>query len=523
MLMPIPSSLCCILLFAFAHWIVCGEEITVQYDLDLPDYQLVNVTTVTRGLATPIGVQIGTYQGQQGLFVTSFSESNIRFITTTSSCETRGNCPSVVVAGSGASGVTDGAFLTASFFDPSRILYVEELNVLIVTDRSSGYVRYLSFDDNQVRTMRTSEYGLPVVLVGNAVSDSFPEMDVKRYQNYFYFCDTRFVYNMTGADGSLRGALDNGILTQYTALKKWQLANDYDISTKKVYISSIEIDSKRQVIYVAFTFTRSAIVQMPLNCRGISDISIFSTDGIAYNIPQTYPKPRNGNIFSSPISGFALFTFPMAMHYDAGDDVLYWTEAYAHLATGSASGALGALAVRRVKFSTYEVDYYAGNVGTFRAVVGKTVGYKDGPVDKAIFRLPTSISFYSSTGLWGTGPLMYICDNGNGAIRRVATVVGTQSPTQVPTLSMRPTARPSISLPPTSLPTRRPTLSPTMIPSGTPTTPVPSSVPSSSHPSLEPTPEPTGVPTSMPSISLAPTLFHAPTGSPTELDGDCLE
>jgi hypothetical protein len=516
--------LCRVLVLAIAATAALfAEEITVQYDLNLPDYKLVNVTTISRGLSTPIGVELGTYQGQNGLFVTSFSESNIRFIPTTISCENAGNCQSVVVAGSGASGVTDGAFLSASFFDPSRILFVEELNVLVVTDRSSGYVRYLSFDDGQVHTMRTTEYGLPVVLVGNAVSDSFPEMDVKRLGNYFYLSDTRNVYNVTGADGTLRGALDNGILSPYSALKKWQLANDYDISTKKVYISSIEVDSKRQLLYVAYTFTRSAIVQMPVNCHGISDITIFSTDGVAYNIPQTYPKPRNGNIFSSPIAGYALFTFPMAMHYDSGDDVLYWTEAYAHLATGSLSGALGALAVRRVKFSTYEVDYYAGDVGTFRAVVGKTVGFKDGPVDKAIFRLPTAIAFYSNVGTWGTGPLMYICDNGNSAIRKVATVVGTKAPTQVPTTSMKPTFKPTISLPPTLPPTCSPTVAPSLIPTGSPTTPLPSSTPSSSPPTVSPTTLPTGIPTSQPSISHAPTIFHAPTGSPTELDGDCLE
>eukprot|EP00604_Paraphysomonas_vestita_P001481 CAMPEP_0174821890 /NCGR_PEP_ID=MMETSP1107-20130205/10998_1 /TAXON_ID=36770 /ORGANISM="Paraphysomonas vestita, Strain GFlagA" /LENGTH=910 /DNA_ID=CAMNT_0016039459 /DNA_START=897 /DNA_END=3629 /DNA_ORIENTATION=- len=213
----------------------------------------------------------------------------------------------------------------------------------------------------------------------------------------------------------------------------------------------------------------------------------------------------------------------MHLQYDGGDDVLYWTEAYAHLATGSATGALGALAVRRLKFATYEVDYYAGNVGTFRAVIGKTVGYRDGPVDQAIFRLPTALAFYSNLGIWGTGPLMYVCDNGNSAIRRVATVVNTRSPTVSPTISIKPTFSPTISLKPTPNPTSSPTNFPTTTPTGVPSTSVPSASPSSSHPTLFPTPEPTGIPTAIPTISLAPTIFHAPTGSPTELDGDCLE
>lgn len=504
---------------------VLSEDIVVQYDLNLPNNLLNNVTTVTRGLSTPIGLDIGKYQGNNGLFVTSFSDSNIRFITTNPTCETLGNCPSVVIAGStsGTTGFSDGAFTSATFSDPSRILFVEELNVLLVTDRGNGFVRYLSFDDRQVRKMSTAGYGLPVILVANAVSDSFPEMDVKRYGNYFYLSDSRFVYNITGEDGTLRGALDNGVLSQYTSLKKWQLLNDYDISTKKIYISSIAIDSRREVIYVAYTFTRNAIVQMPIRCRSSSDITILSTDGVVYNIPQSYPRPRNGNIFSSPISGYALFTFPMHLQYDGGDDVLYWTEAYAHLATGSATGALGALAVRRLKFATYEVDYYAGNVGTFRAVIGKTVGYRDGPVDQAIFRLPTALAFYSNLGIWGTGPLMYVCDNGNSAIRRVATVVNTRSPTVSPTISIKPTFSPTISLKPTPNPTSSPTNFPTTTPTGVPSTSVPSASPSSSHPTLFPTPEPTGIPTAIPTISLAPTIFHAPTGSPTELDGDCLE
>eukprot|EP01036_Dinobryon_divergens_P046522 gene46522-62225_t len=55
------------------------------------------------------------------------------------------------------------------------------------------------------------------------------------------------------------------------------------------------------------------------------------------------------------------------MHYDAIESTLYWIEVFAASASGTKSGALGAVAVRRLRFDRNIIDYYAGNVGSFRA------------------------------------------------------------------------------------------------------------------------------------------------------------
>jgi len=311
-------------------------------------------------------------------------------------------------------------------------------------------------------------------------------------------------------------------MTRYRALKTWQQANDYDISTAKIFISSIAVNTRTEELYVAYTFSRSAIVRMPLRCQSSSEVSVYVSDGVKYNIPQTYPRPRNGNLNSAKVTGFSLVTFPMHMEYDGDDNVLYWVEVYSHLSSGTSVGALGAVAVRRLQLDTLEVDYYAGNEGSFRSIIGRSTGYKDGFSNKAQLSYPVTLSFYSSTGKLGTGPQLYVADYGNSAIRRVSTWVDTPSPTLAPTISQRPTVAPTVSHRPTSSPTVAPTIRPTSPPSLFPTVAPSSSSPTSSAPTSSPTPLPSAEPTLAPTVSHAPTLQMAPTSIPTALNGDCL-
>ena len=503
--------------------VICDElELSRSlYDLNLPDKKSVNVTTIVRNLNTPVGIACGKFKGKTGVFVSSYGTSTINFVTTNLACERSGNCAMEWVAGKGVSGVTDGAFNVATFADPSRMVYVESLNTLIVTDRANGYVRYLDFNSQVVGTVMKATGGR-VSLLGSAVSDSNPELDIKVNGEYIYVSDSQNVYNITGDDGTLSRAFSYAVQRRYTALKNWQLANDYDITTRKVFVSSIAINNQNKVMYVAYTFARSAIVVTPLEPTSSASITILSSDGVVYNIPQTYPRPRNGNLFSAKVSGFALVTFPMHLHYDPDDNVLYWVEVYSHLSAGTSVGALGAVAVRRLKFSSNEVDYYAGDEGTFRNILGRTTGFRDGYSNRAQFSYPMSLAFYGSTGALGTGPQLYVSDYGNSAIRRVATVVNTGAPTLSPTISRQPTPAPSVSVPPSSAPTVRPSYSPSLSPTAAPSVHSPTFIPTTSSPTVDPTPSPTSSPTTAPTVSTAPTLALEPTAVPTLLNGDCI-
>lgn len=548
---------------ALAHVVCSSDEDLILsrslYDLNLPDKKVINVSTTYVGISQPVGIERGVFNGATGIFVSSFMTNKIHFIETSNGCEDTRTCTLKNVAGSGASGILNGPFGSATISDPSRMLYLSSLNVLMVTDRGNGLIRYLDFATSTMKTVVTPT-GSSITLLGSAVSDSNPELDIKMYGKHFYLSDSRSVYNLTGSDGTLAGALTGGVLTRYSALKTWQLANGYDISQHKIFIESIAVNSKTNMLYVAYTYERSAIVEVPLQCTSSSQIRVLASDNVVYDIPKTYPKPRNGMLNSVAIASFALVTFPMHMVYVAADDTLYWVEVYSHMSDNK----LGAVAVRRLRFTNTgtglngcscaelscncgEVDYYAGDVGTFRSYLGRAIGFKDGYSNVAQFRVPLTISVSSDS----VGPVIYVVDSENSAIRKVRTKVDTPNPTAAPTISHAPSHAPTVSHSPSRCPTtqptpapsvpptRAPTAQPTRVPSPHPVTASPSSsapsvAPISSAPTLAPSPVPSARPTHSPTHSHAPTEalapstaptveVHAPTAAPTSLDGECLD
>jgi hypothetical protein len=505
------------------------------YDLNLPDNKIINVSTIIRGVNRPIGIATGSYQNKKGIYMTSFVTSDIRFIETNSACEFTGTCQSILVAGTGFSGYKNGSLATATFSDPSRLVYVEEHNVLFITDRATGYIRYIDFNSNYVGTMTQSD-GTKISILPNTRPDNQPGTDIKYSNNYLYLTDGINVYNLTGSqtqtDSQLTSSYSSAILTSYSTLRQWQIINDYDSSNRKIYITSIAINSNKQVMYVSYALSRNALVTVPLHCKSSTEISILYSDNILWDSDKLfsigYPKPANGNLYTSPSvigTGFALVTYPMHLHYNHKDDTLYWTEIYSHLSSGTSVGALGAVAIRRLNFLTNEIDYYAGDQGTFRPILGRATGFRDGACDKAQFSYPMTIAFVEETSGVATslGPQIYVGDYGNNAIRKVATLVNTPTPTMTPTFSVRPTQQPTISLRPTLTPTRVPTLSPSQIPSALPSLEPSTSQPSTATPSSQPTGTPTGIPSSAPSLTMAPTRSMPPTSAPTELNGDCFE
>lgn len=512
-MLRIISSLLFISIAAYAS----GERRSL-YETDLFPNEIVAVSTTFKGIPNIAGVACGYYNSAEGVFASSFTTSKIYFVATNTNCEKSNTCSAVTVAGSTVDELNDGNFDSASFSDPSRMVYLHDLQMLYVTDRANGLIRFLNLATKVVGTVKYAS-GAKVYVVGGSIANNNPEIDIKRSGDYLYISDSRYVYNMTGVDGSLSSVNNNAKLSRYDLLTTWQKANSYDISTVKVFISSIAINEVEGCMYVAYTFSRSAIIKMPIQLSSSSDIVKMITDDVVYSIPQSYPIPRNGLLSSATVSGFSLVTFPMNMYYDSNDNVLYWVESYAHLAAGTVSGALGAIAVRRLRFGVSDgtVDYLAGNVGSFQRILGRSTGYVDGKDNVAVFSYPVSIAFKGSTASSGMGPLMYIADYTNSAIRKVHSYINTPTPSLQPTISKTPTVKPSVSRPPSCTPSVVPSSWPSPGPSDPPT------LDPSSFPTPAPVPVPSSEPTLQPSISFSPTDNMSPTVSPTMLNGDCLE
>jgi hypothetical protein len=459
------------------------------------DFTKVWVSTSFVGISNPYGIARGKYEGFEGLFLSTYKPSKIFFMRTDNGCEAAGSCSLVGLIDSGFSGVLDGPFSSATVSDPSRMVYVERggRRILFVMDRANGLIRCLDLDNKVVSTLRRAPGGSALAVSGSQLVDNQPELDIKVYGEFLYVSDTSSVYNITGTDGTLLGALTSAVMTRYSALKQWQILNDFErTSTRKVYVTSITINPVLESMYVSYTYQRHAIVEVKLRASSPSDVRIVTYDNKLWSPVTTVPRPANGNILNTPPAGFAWVTFPMHLHYDATDDVLYWTEVYAHFSTGTTLGALGAVAVRRLQFATNEVDYFAGNVGTIRSTYGKVTGYQDGPADTAQFSYPVSMLFVSSTASVDGGPKLYVVDTQNAAVRMVQRETNTPVPSAAPTVSSAPTA-------PTFQPSADPSAEPSMAPSAAPT-----------------------AATAPPTISMAPTKFVAPTSAPTVFNGECL-
>lgn len=465
--------------------------------IDYTDLARVDVSTSHKGLAHAYGLAAGDYNGNSGMYVSAFKPPAVYFMDTSTGCESTDTCELVQLVGTGVAGITDGAFAgdggtEASISDPSRMAYSADLNVVFVMDRTNGLIRYLDLASRTVGTVRSG--GSPIQIYGSKLPDNNPELDIVISGAHLYVSDSSWIYNITGADGTLAGVLTDAVITPYHALKAWQIDNGYERS-EKVYLTSLAVNENAGVIYVSYTYRRHAIVEVPIDVGSSNDISILTSDNVLWNPVQTVPQSVNGYVLDTPPSGYAYVTFPMHMHYDSETNGIYFVEVFAHFSSGTILGALGSVSVRRLLLDTLMVDYIAGFEGTFRPIYGRETGYVDGWAEVAEFSYPVTISFIGASVSGNGGLKAYVLDSQNCAIRKLEAITDTPYPTAAPTISMAPTT-------PTVAPTTGfPSFSPTNAPA---------------------TAEPTVSPTSAPSISLSPTVYSPPTNVPTELNGECL-
>jgi hypothetical protein len=491
-------------MFGYILWFtlvsVCVAGLDRELYLNGPNAARINVSTSYKGIPFVYGTVYGSYEGMNGLFISTFRPPAVYFMNTQNQCEETFTCTLVKLVGTSVAGIDDGNFYgfggsQASISDPSRMAYSAELNVVFVMDRSSGIIRILHLNSHTVTSVRTN--GLLVQVHGSQLPDNNPELDIKINGQYLYVSDSSWVYNITGADGTLAGILTNAIMTPYSALKQWQLMHNYDKSLNKIYLTSIAINAGIQMIYASYTYKREAIIMFPIELVDSSQVQILTTDGILWNPALSVPliEPE-GNLLSVLPSGYSFVGFPMHMQYDAGTNSLYFTEVFAHFSQGTVLGALGSVAIRRINLDSLNIDYFAGAIQTPRFVYGTPTGYLDGWADQARFSYPVTLEFVGSSASPNGGVKMYVVDSQNGAIRLIQSIPDTPRPSSQPTISFAP-----------SRPSHAPTLAaPTLHPTAEPSTGVP-----------------TIGPTFQPSISFSPTVFIPPTNQPTELNGECLQ
>mmetsp|Transcript_25399 Transcript_25399/g.37451 ORF Transcript_25399/g.37451 Transcript_25399/m.37451 type:complete len:769 (+) Transcript_25399:116-2422(+) len=448
-----------------------------------------SVGTVSRNISQPAGVEVGYFKGTYGCFVSSLSLQAIYFINAVTQQHN-------IVAGTPfTAGNLDGQLLFSTFSLPTRMAYDESNNRLFVTEKRSGLIRVLDFPSDQTRTMTTyvSGYQEVVQFQKNVQSGGyFPGLDVQISGDVLYVVDTVQLYAITSTNG-LRGVMENAIVTVYTSLSDYLSINGYPLSANlRSCIYSVAPDEKRKVLYVAISFAKNVILQVPMDTtEPYTSIIVLVGDEsrtFRWNVAGDTPPyalnglihthisssaSNDGNIGSS--SGIkhemsadgrvaaasedggeqeALLSFPIHIRVDSSGGVIYFTEAYPN--TMDASYLFGSLTVRRVDLNTGVVDTYSGidfsygdNTTTY-TLIGGPGGYVDSVVTSAEFAYPMSLCIYPSESERKSNKnsdsnfdALLVADMSNDAVRKVYAYMNTFSPTPSPTTELPPTPSPS--------------------------------------------------------------------------------
>lgn len=449
------------------------------------------------------------------------------------------------VAGGTTSGDNDGTFSinSASFNTASRMKYDSSSNILFVVSDSSNLIRLVDLTSQYVYTVSDSNNNRIVFSspAGYSSGGRYPGMDIDKVGSYLYVTDRRNIYNLTRVSGSSN--IYTYVRRRYTALNTFMTSNSWPSAT---YIFGIAAVESQQVIYATVSFSINVLLKIPMSASRASDIVILAGDqSQVYGGLGTYPTPYLKDGFGVN----ALLDFPSSIAYDPTSNSLYFTECFTEFDSSYSGLNEGSMTIRKYDINSGYVSKYVGyDFSQDRDVNGFYItngGYEDGWGGVAKFSYPLTIS-YASSKLGG--PILYIVDYFNNAVRTVYTAIGsipattTNTPTFKPTgfpvpVTARPsspTATPSFS--PSTFPSFQPSWTPTTLPSLSPSripTVLPSFIPSkkptflpsyspSNSPSFSPSCQPSFLPTLTPSSptqipSRLPSVFpsFSPTRSPT--------
>lgn len=441
------------------------------------------VQTVAQ-IQDPVGVEYGLFNGQSGLFVSSFALHDVFFYSYDQLNRYTPNhhfTPAKIVSGGGLDTDIDGSFEVASFGDPSRMSFDLDSNILYVASRLSMRIRAVHFGSKTVSTI-SSDAGEPLEfsIYGVAQFSDFPGLDVQLSNpDLLFVASSKMVSRVDKTDDFVWRKTD------YASLNEYLMYKEYPYSTSNIY--SIAPDNRNKILYIAVSEARNVILSVPFertNQLEPSYIKILA--GL-----EDHTWGGIGTSFPAIVSGKASETvlgMPMHLQYDATGNNLLWSEGVPVM-----DGIMtGSLMLRELDLGDPDrttsilagVNAFTASPIEISPYMGSTGDYVDGLASEAAFKYPISIVYVRSTNANGKlSPELYVADRWNNAIRRVSREVYTPAPS----ITMHPTRSPSISQYPTRWPTRNPTAPPV-----------------------------THRPTMRPSFSRSPTYQFKPTLYPTE-------
>ena len=492
----------------------------------------VNVSTAAILTFVPTDATMGMYNNVYGLFVSSSAGNSIYFMDTSTGCADNLNCKLIRVSGTGAFGGGPGyldRYPYATFANPTRIAFVDQVNSLYVLDRAVGNVRQVSFTTNYVGILATPSGSIKI----SSQYNGNPLSSIVSCGEYIYYHDEKSLYNLTGYDYTLATTNVSVRYWSYKLLQQWY-TNYFKSSTATIILSSMTVQQSTSTLFVFYSYARNVIISFPVTLGSLKEIKVFLPDnGKTYSsIPFVNPPSLNGPINTGSLA------FVSASSYNPVDQTIYWTDSYLYSSGNGIVNLLGTNAVRRYQTISKTVDYYAGSSSVGKSSLFSTGGFLDGPAPVALFNTPMGLAYFEQRA---GGACYFIIDSANSAIRFVKaydkygpSVAPTPSPLIIP--SSLPTVQPTTTSIPSIVPSASPTTNPTFFPSSIPTvspsakTPSPSKSPTSSpttYPTLlpsnmpvstsaTPTKYPTVFPTSQPTVFPTSTPVHNPTFLPTD-------
>ena len=414
-----------------------GLDVDRELYPNYPNGKIYDLQT-TFSVDNPTGVAFGFYRDEYGTFVSTSFEDCIYFVN----YYTNGV---LLAAGTPNNpGTEDGQFNFARFNDPSRMAYDLESGHLYVADKKYGRIRILSFSDEQVTTMRSSD-GEIVTFAFNVQSGGvFPGMDVQIAGNRIFVTDTLSLYSVSSSSG-LAGLADSAVVTKYDSLTNYMSIHNYPFTeTQSPYVYSACPDEARDLLYVVISFSKNVILSVPMDATDASDANQISV--LVGNEAKNYymchecgdaPSTVNGYFGNDPAD--VELSFPMHLRYSKLIDSLFFSETYPVFS--DPAFLFGSQTIRRIDLRSKTVDTYIGRDFSHEeagyGITGTLGGYVDGEASMTEFSYPISIDVTPDVDNDGF-PMVSIADLDNHAVRggtilRVPTVAPTEKITPGPT------------------------------------------------------------------------------------------
>lgn len=318
------------------------------YDLNLGGLLKDKVVTYSK-LNDPVGVTAGVFQGDWGIFTSSFMSHSIYFISGRHAGSNELQYAQKISGGSDSIDL-DGYFGHASYAEPSRLTYDDHCKYLFVGTRRSMKIRVMRMQHGDVKTCQSD--GNDLSLGSPPQFTEFPGIDVQSVEGEaLYVTNSLQLFKISTADGHnyCDDIITSAVVTEYGSLTRYMEVHGYGESAR---IYSVAPDSDRSCLYVAIGDGKNVILKIPMSSTAARDYaSIFKFVG-----DESVTWSGDTSLQNPPvaINGFAQssndvkLAFPMHMQYDSQHNYLYWSECYPF----AGEFLLGSLAIRRLSLIT---------------------------------------------------------------------------------------------------------------------------------------------------------------------------